>query len=196
MQKNWFLVFIGMLLCTSNCHGLAFFRQRLDNFFAVEKGALYRSRQLSPRRLQHYLKKHNIKTVINLRGTNTHKHWWRQELAAVDALDVKFFNISMNASGMSSKNNLVKLLSLYQNAPKPILIHCKSGTDRTGEAAALWVLEQQKRSKKAALKQFSFLKHGYITRRRPAKKLLIKIWQNYQWLVERYNPCHYAQLFS
>ncbi|QQR49475.1 tyrosine-protein phosphatase [bacterium] len=157
---------------------------------------MYRTRQLNPTRLEYYLKKYQIKTIINLRGINAHKKWWQQEQVMADKLHVKFFNISMNACSMSSKKNLIKLLTLYKNAPQPILIHCKSGTDRTGEAAALWVLEQQKLSKKIALKHFSFFRHGYIAHRRPAKKFLITIWRNYKWLTHEYNPKNYAHCFS
>ena len=53
---------------------ILFFRIKefFDNFHVVEKGKFYRSQQLSPEKLGHYLKKYNIKTLINLRGDNEH----------------------------------------------------------------------------------------------------------------------------
>lgn len=159
----------------------------IDNFHTVEKGALYRSGQLKPSRLKKYVKKHGIKTIINLRGVNQKTKWWKREKKITKELGINFYNIPFNAGNFSSKKNLYKLLYLYEHAPKPILIHCRDGADRSGEAAALWILEHQGKSKKEALKHLSF-KYGYIKFYRPTKYSLIQMWQGKKWLVQKYNP--------
>lgn len=159
----------------------------IDNFHTVEKGALYRSGQLKPTHLKKYVKKLGIKTIINLRGTNQEKIWWQQEKNLTKELGVKFYNIPFNAGHFSSKENIYKLLYLYEHAPKPILIHCRDGADRSGEAAALWILEEQGKSKKEALKHLS-LKYRYVKFYRPTKYCLIKMWQGKKWLAQNYNP--------
>jgi protein tyrosine/serine phosphatase len=167
------------------------FKKFLDRFHAVQPGFLYRSAQLKPSRLRKYVQKFGIKTVINLRGVNRKTKWWQDEHAIVKELNVNYFNIPFSARVISDKRNIQKLLYLYKFAPKPILIHCLDGIDRSGEAAALWVLEQQGKPKKDAFKQLS-LKYGYLKFRRPQKHLLISIWQGKRWLNQEYKPENYA----
>jgi protein tyrosine/serine phosphatase len=86
----------------------------------------------------------------------------------------------MSAHRIPEKKDLNFLFNLYKNkkkAPRPILIHCRGGADRTGEAAALWVITQQKKSKKIALKQLS-LKYGHIRYKAPLKRRFVKLFTN------------------
>jgi protein tyrosine/serine phosphatase len=171
---------------------IASLEKLLNNFHTVQPGVLYRSAQLSPHVLETMIKKHNIKTIINLRGCNEHKRWWQKEKKLIEKLGVTFYNIRMSAAHLPDKQTLLNLLQLYQHAQRPILIHCYSGADRTGEAAALWVLEQQKKNKKTALNQLA-LKYGHLRFRYPAKQFFIKLWQGKQWLIHDYDPQYYAQ---
>ncbi len=159
-------------------------RKLFDNFHCVQKNALYRSSQISPRRLKKYIKKNNIKSIINLRGENYDKKWWQREKKMTQKLGLEFYSIPMNASLMTEKKNLFHLLYLYKTATRPILIHCASGVDRTGEAAALWVLEEQKKSKREALKHLSW-RYGFFRFRRPAKYSLVKNWQGFDWFFHK-----------
>ena len=163
----------------------------LHNFHAVEPGVLYRSSQLSASMLTSTIKKYGIKTIINLRGCNEHKAWWEAEQTIAQRHNVTFINIPMSAQRLPKKHHLLTLLEAYNTAPRPILIHCYSGSDRTGEAAALWVLEQQKKEKKFALKQLS-LRYGHIPRIYPAKRFFIKLWQGIPWLHNEYDPLDYT----
>jgi len=167
-------------------------RKLFDNFHSVERGVLYRSKQLSKKRLEKYIKRLDLKTIINLRGPNPTRSWWRQEKALAQKHGLKFYNLAMTARSLPSKQHLLKLLDIYKTAPKPILIHCYSGADRTGEAAALWVLEHQKKHKNIALKQLSF-KYGYVRSKHPAKHFFISIWQGKKWLTATYDPDIYPK---
>lgn len=157
--------------------GISSVQRLLDNFHTVESGALYRSGQLAPGMLERYIKKYHIKTIINLRGRHNDLSWWKKEQTVASIFGVQLYNLSMTARRHSDKKILKKLLYFYSKAPRPILIHCFSGADRTGEAAALWVLEQQKRDKKVALKQLS-LKYRYLYITHPCKYHLIKHWKH------------------
>lgn len=179
-------------LATKPLHG--FFQRFLDNFHTVEKNKLYRSGQLSSKRLKHYIAKYGIKTVINLRGKHPELAWWQNEHNITRQCGAVLHNVSMNSRYLPSKKKLITLVNLYKEAPKPILIHCLSGADRTGEAAALWVLQQQKLGKRQALKQLS-LRYGYFKRRKPAKHFLISIWQDFSWLVQHYKPAMYPNFY-
>ena len=166
-------------------------KKLFDNFHSVQPGVLYRSAQLKPSRLRKYIQKFGIKSVINLRGVNEKSKWWQDEKTMLEKLNVHFYNIPFSASHFSSKENLHKLLYLYKHVPKPILIHCRDGADRSGEAAALWILEQQGKRKKDALKHLS-IKYGYLRFRRPEKYFLISIWQGEKWLNQKYDPENYV----
>lgn len=163
-----------------------------DNFFAVQEGQLYRCRQLSGERFAHYIDKFGIKTIINLRGIESRPTWWHEEIAVSRKKNVNHYDIPMSAKIMTPKSQLLELLYIYDNAPRPILIHCKSGADRTGEAAAIWVLDQMKHSNTEAARQLA-VDFGHSPGRFPAKDFLIKIWQNRQWLIREYNPSNYPQ---
>lgn len=167
----------------------------LNNFHVVQPGVLYRSAQLSPQFLEAMIRKHNIKTIINLRGNNEHKRWWQKEKKLAEKLGISLYNIRMTATYLPSKQNLLTLLKIYQQAPRPILIHCYSGADRTGEAAALWVLDQQKKDKKTALKQLS-LRYGHVEWMHPAKRFFINLWQGRQWLISDYDRHQYKYSFD
>lgn len=116
--------------------------------------------------------------------------WWQKENQVTKECGIKFYNIPMRAQALSKKENIYKLLRVYKEAPRPILMHCKSGSDRTGEAAALWKLEEEKASKKNAFKQLS-MRYGYFRHRRPAKYFLIQIWQDCNWFACQYDHKNY-----
>lgn len=160
------------LFTKANCR---LFYSIQDNFFEVDKSNFYRSKQLHHSDLRRYIKKFGIKTVINLRGKNEHRTWWQKEKKVTQECGAKLFDIPMSAKRFPYKKDLEFLLKLYDKAPKPIYVHCHGGSDRTGEAAALWKLIKQKKSKKEALKELS-LKYGYIEFRAPKKRLFIKLW--------------------
>lgn len=185
----------SLLFCTKNKIHISGLQKLFDNFHSVQPGTVYRSAQLKPSSLKKYIQRYGIKTVINLRGINEKEKWWQKEKEAVESLGANYYSIPFRAVIFSSKENLQQLLYLYKHAPKPILIHCRGGIDRTGEAAALWILEHQRKSKKEALKHLS-LKYGYLKFAHPAKYLLIKLWENENWLNQNYNPSKLHQQYK
>ncbi|MNL27860.1 hypothetical protein D3C87_1494800 [compost metagenome] len=54
-----------------------------------------------------------------------------------------------------------QLVAIMRDAPKPILIHCKSGADRTGLATALYLGRVAYLGEKAAESQLS-VRYGHI----------------------------------
>ena len=200
-----------MLLCVygalvSNVHAVGLFsiikKVNADNrikaydmsnhFFTVDAGKLYRSQQLSDKELEYYVKKHGIKTVINLRGSNEGQQWWQNEKAATERLGLQFFSLSFDHTKLTPQATLQALLQVYDTAPQPILIHCRQGRDRTGEAAALWILTKKIHgTKQEALDQLSFIPYLHTTALHPAKRFLIEIWQGREWLNREYDHTKY-----
>ena len=112
-----------------------------DNFYVIdEERGVYRSRQLSPTALREYIKTYGIKTVINLRGENQDQAWWQEEKQVLDETGVTLIDIPMSHTNTSTLENFTQLIDTFKNAQYPILFHCKSGADRTGEAAGAWLI--------------------------------------------------------
>lgn len=164
----------------------------IDNFIAVQEGAFYRSAQLSAEALESYIKDYGIKTVINLRGENPQEEWWQQEAAVTRRNNVRYVNIPMTASKLTSKKNIREILNVFDTAPRPMLVHCLAGADRTGEVAALWVLDQQHRSRSEALAQLNIL-HRHNPFMYPSKDFLIQNWHGRAWFENEYNPANYPE---
>lgn len=161
--------------------------QLFDNFHAVEKGKLYRSQQLSPHKLTHYLKRHGIKTVINLRGAKHNELWWHLEKTASKLHKAEHHDVPMSAMTFPSQKSLKKLINIYQTARQPILIHCLGGADRTGEAAAVWALAIQKKNVSDALTHLSPWYH-HLPWMAPKKQQFIKMWRGIDWALKSYFP--------
>lgn len=131
------------------------------NFHTVAEGEVYRSAQPSPAALERYVREHGIRTVINLRGENPSDGWYQDEVATSRRLGLRHVDFRMSAKRGITRREAWRLIQIMQTAPKPILIHCESGADRTGLASALYVAGIQRRGEDAAEEQLS-LKYGHI----------------------------------
>lgn len=164
-------------------------QNRYTNFHEVDPGNFYRSAQLYPWEIEEYVAEHGIKTVINLRGARPGSNWYDRETAVLEKLGAQQIDISMSASRIPHRADLLRLLEAYENAPRPILIHCRVGADRTGEAAALYQMLYMGKTKEEALKMLSF-KYGHMEFVFPAKRYFIKeVWQGLDWAYNDYDPC-------
>ncbi|MCB1827489.1 MAG: tyrosine-protein phosphatase [Coxiellaceae bacterium] len=111
-----------------------------NNIHTVTPGALYRSAQLSPERLKRLIRMDHIRTIINLRGRNENMAWYRDELAVSRAMGVQHYDIRLSSTHLPKTQQLHRLIDLFETAPRPILLHCQGGADRTGFASAMWML--------------------------------------------------------
>lgn len=161
-----------------------------NNFHVVRKDVLYRCAQPTKKHLKKYIEKYGIKTVINLRGAHPEKSWWVNEQEVTTAYNVQLINIAMSADELPSKENLKTLLDTYANAEYPMLIHCRAGVDRTGEAAAIWLMDQRNFPKDQALEQLT-LKYRHVSSLHPAKRFFVNAWQGRDWALNQYNPADY-----
>jgi protein tyrosine/serine phosphatase len=125
-----FLLAFGAYLALINISG---------NFHPVVAGELYRSAQPTPARIAAYKSKYGIATIVNLRGENGRHAWYRDEIAASRRLGIAHVDFRMSAKHELSRERAAELLSILKTARKPILIHCHSGSDRSGLAAAVYL---------------------------------------------------------
>ena len=131
------------------------------NFHQIDKNA-YRSGQLYTKNLLNKLKKYKIKSIINLRGENTFKSpWYEYEKNIAKELNITLINFKIGSRDYIDFNKSMQLVNILKNAPKPILIHCRSGADRTSFAAALYEFAIKHESVKKAKEQLSFY-YGHL----------------------------------
>lgn len=180
-----FLVLICFFSYLSPSQAVSIF----DNIHEIDKGKMIRSAQLTPVALERLIQNKNIKTIINLRGASEGEAWFDGEAAVAQKYGINFVNIPMDAMRIPLREDLLTLLEVYKTAPRPILIHCLRGVDRTGEAAAIYQMVYQNKSKAQALQMLS-AKFFYIEDLVPAKYYFIdQVWQNEQWAYDQYKPC-------
>ena len=85
---------------------------------------------------------HSFRTVINLRGDNPKAQWYRDELAVCAAHDCRHFDVLLSSKRLPSREILLHLMDLMESEPKPLLVKCAGGAERTGLTSALWLLLQ------------------------------------------------------
>lgn len=132
------------------------------NFHSVANGDVYRSAQPSASDINQYSEMYGIRSIINLRGSNPDQAWYREEVYAANSAGIKHYDFRMSASRELTDKEIKKLVALMRLAPKPLLIHCKSGADRSGLAAALYLAEVRDAPLEKAEDQISFL-YGHIS---------------------------------
>jgi protein tyrosine phosphatase (PTP) superfamily phosphohydrolase (DUF442 family) len=108
------------------------------NIHAVEQGVLYRSAQLTEPEFVRVAGEYGIKSVLNLRGAHPGDAWYEGEMAAARRLGFEHFDYPISATRVVSERQMEEILDIVRRAPKPLLIHCQAGADRTGLVAAAY----------------------------------------------------------
>jgi protein tyrosine phosphatase (PTP) superfamily phosphohydrolase (DUF442 family) len=112
-----------------------------SNFHTVVAQRCYRSGQPSPADLRDLVGALGIRTVINLRGRQAETEaWYLPEVEAARTLGIGQIDITMSAYTPPPEKDLCALVRALDDSPGPLLLHCHSGSDRTGLAAALYLL--------------------------------------------------------
>ena len=159
------------------------------NLHEVESGKVFRSGQLDSQMLIKLIEKTNIKTIINLRGESVGADWYDNEKAIADEYGLELVNIPMSASRIPRRRDLLKLFAAFDHSTRPVLVHCRAGADRTGEAMAIYQWQWMGKSKGDARKMLS-KKYGHIKKFKPAKDYFFnEVFKGVEWAIENYYPC-------
>lgn len=165
----------------------------LDNFHAIEEGRAYRCAQLYPDTLEWVVKRHGVRTVINLRGPNPQTDWWPAEKQRCEKLGVKLVDIPLSAFRLPPPDKLLELFDAIKNSPEPVLFHCRAGADRTGMAAAIWRMMQRGDSESAAAAELS-IKYGHFRVRHPKMLEMVEMFQpRREWVTDEYPKLYEKQ---
>jgi protein tyrosine/serine phosphatase len=197
MKKFWkdlnprLLSAVFLFLLLTSCATIKHVLYTYDplNLHTVKEGVLYRSAQPTGRDLRMVAEEYRIRSIINLRGASLDKDWYNEEVAVSQELGLERVDIKMSAARLPHREDLLRLFDAFKNLPRPILIHCKAGADRTGEAVTLFAMEQLKWSKRKAAGQLHPY-FGHIPDWFPAKTYFVReVYQGEEWAREAYYPC-------
>jgi hypothetical protein len=144
--------------------GLAFFHRPLfsGNFAVVDPGRVYRSAQPKSN-LDYLLNRERLHpaSILNLRGGSDADWWYTAEVVAARERGIDFYDIPLSAVRRPTRRELLVLLDLFGRCRYPILIHCKSGADRTGMASGFYLMACRNVPPEQAMQAFS-VAHGHF----------------------------------
>lgn len=130
------------------------------NLHDVSPGVCYRAAQPSATRIEDAARHLHLRSIVNLRGDCTGTDWYDEEVAATTRLGITLINFRMSASKCLTPSQCDELSRVIVRAPKPTLIHCKDGADRTGLASALYLISQgatyEEAARQLSLRYFHF----------------------------------------
>lgn len=164
------------------------------NFDEVAPG-VYRSNQPDAKRLAAY-KARGIRSILTLRGVNN-SATFAFEVEACAALGLTFRSVNLSARKLRPAENYLEMLDIFAQIEKPFLFHCKSGADRTGLAAAFYLIEHQSKRVDEVRDQLS---SRYLHSRRASTGVLDHMLEAFRrtgeakgmplrtWLKEVYDP--------
>jgi protein tyrosine/serine phosphatase len=141
--------------------GCILFVRVQGNFHPITPAEAYRSGQLDNDKLAEYVKKFNIRSILNLRGMHVGERWYEDEVALSTKLALPHYDVGLSADHELTDSEVRQLMDIFHKAPRPILIHCQSGADRSGLVAAMWKVVVDKEPKGMAAKQLT-LWYGHI----------------------------------
>jgi protein tyrosine phosphatase (PTP) superfamily phosphohydrolase (DUF442 family) len=128
--------------------------QFLQNWYKLDED-VYRSEQPSRAGFEE-IRDHGIKTIFDLRSSH------RDDSKAA-GLGFKLVRVPMTAWGFTEAD-VVAALKVIKECPKPVLIHCHWGADRTGLVSAMFRVVFQGWSKEEAIAELRGGGFGFHSR--------------------------------
>jgi hypothetical protein len=175
---------------------------RLYNFHWVERGEAARSSQAYLGGLESFLRSNGIKAIINLRGPHPNVAWWKYESEICERLGVAHFDPTMDSRRLPLRAMLVALFEAFDAAPRPFLVKCAGGQDRTSLAAALYTLHRHGWSAmERAQKQFARFPYLHFPRDHQRWLRLFPVYAQErakgapitEWIKREYDPAEFAR---
>jgi undecaprenyl-diphosphatase len=136
--------------------GLLYYQYGYDNFHAVLSDRIYRSAQLRPRELQRVVQQYGVQSIINLRGRHPGKKWYQAEAALAARNHIALYDVDLSSAQLPRYRQLQLLFGYLQTAPRPVLLHCLNGADRSGLASAIALALEKPSDLQEIKKQFSW----------------------------------------
>ncbi|MDR2982954.1 MAG: tyrosine-protein phosphatase [Puniceicoccales bacterium] len=123
----------------------------LGNFYKISPD-LFRSEYPAQEDIAD-IKEQGIKSIINLRSSND-----RSEVFQAEGLTTYWHKTN---AGSISQQDMVDVFKFFEKSPKPALIHCWHGSDRTGFIVAGYRIIYQGWSKEEAIRELRQGGYGF-----------------------------------
>jgi protein tyrosine phosphatase (PTP) superfamily phosphohydrolase (DUF442 family) len=151
-----------VIVCALLCAFVWVFRRPLleGNLAIVEPGRVIRSAQPTTQ-LAQWVNAFQLKSILNLRGGSPEDWWYEAEVRASRENGLSFYDLPLSATRRPGRIELLRLIDILKQCPYPLLIHCKSGADRTGLASALYLMLERGDEPERAERAFS-IEFGHI----------------------------------
>jgi protein tyrosine phosphatase (PTP) superfamily phosphohydrolase (DUF442 family) len=130
------------------------------NLGVVDAGRVFRSAQPTTQ-LTAWIRDYHLRSILNLRGGSFADWWYDAEVQVARDRGVSFYDLPLRATRRPTRRDLLTLIDTLKSCPYPLLIHCKSGADRTGLASAIYRMIHLGESPQQAELAFS-LEFGHI----------------------------------
>ncbi len=181
-------------------HGI--FRVIYSNTHQVSP-RMYRSAQLAPYQIKRAAE-NGIKTILNLRGKRDCGSYLLQK-ETCDKLGIVMIDFPISSRDAPRKTDLRNLKEIFSRIEYPALLHCKSGADRAGLGAALFLALAENRPLEEAAAQLH-AKYGHF--RQAKTGILDYFFETYQkrnaedpvdfilWSETDYDPAAMKQEFQ
>lgn len=159
------------------------------NFYEIDPGKFYRSAQLSPGELKEAIHKYGIKTVISLRGAPENSYWVKPQVKALEEENVKFYSFGWTSDYFPDTEEFKNYLKTLKTADYPILVHCRTGADRTGEATAMYAIDFMHMPKDEAIEKYLNWHYWHFEMFHPAKKEFVRKYPGIDQALQSYDAC-------
>lgn len=164
MKKKWKIV-IGIVILAAAFTGYKLYDAYVNyRFMEISRNKVYKSGVIPPEKIEGYVKKYGIKSIVDLRGPVTkdkvnNPENWKQinaEKAAVAKISgLNYYNIP--SEQVPKKENLDKFYKVIDDPNNyPILIHCYHGIGRAQVYSAIYRIEKENWSNEDARKGAAF----------------------------------------
>lgn len=138
----------------------------LYNFHWIEPGEAARSSQAYLGFLGAFLRAHGLKAMINLRGRPPRTRWLPYETRVCSENGVVHLDAMLDSRRAPLRAMLAGLFDAFDAAPRPFVLKCSGGQDRTSFAAAMFVLHRDGWSAMArAQAQFARFPYLHVPRK-------------------------------
>jgi len=133
-----------------------------SNFREVSPGRFYRSGEMSAEAMGELIDRLGIKCVVNLQSAPGDWARYEAQIEACRRRGVVHDRIPLSPTklpGAAAAKNLVERL---ESGPFPMLVHCSSGADRAGLAAAAYLIQVEKRPLEEAVGSQLTWRFGHV----------------------------------
>lgn len=158
----WKLVAVSFLILVGVGLSFAFYIGALgENFREVSAGNCYRSGQMSTESLQEHIRTLKVACVVNLRGM-CKETWYDNEIKLCENNHVAHADFKIDPVRLPRPEVLHEMIQCFKQNPRPLLLHCRNGCDRTGLAATLYEIVVDKKGVRDAMAVQLSWRNGHI----------------------------------